>query len=389
MRVTKRQALKRQDRDQYESSPDLSSSIFFSPEVHDLVPASHTIFSSQALTSLEAASSSFSPSDIPASHVVVRTAARVQAIYQTTIQRAVTLSGHGVHSNHPVSLTIHPADADHGVIFLRTGLANGGEQIIEATHDRVSATALCTVLGCQNSASVATIEHLMAALMGLGIDNALIEIDGSEMPILDGSSELFVDAFDDAGVSILAAPRRFIKVLKPVRVAHDGAYVELKPYDYGFRLDVEINFDTPVVGRQRLIADMTPDYFRREIARARTFGFMRDVERLWKAGYALGASLDNTVAIGEKAIVNPEGLRYPDEFVRHKMLDAVGDLALAGASIIGEYRGYCAGHSLNNAILEALFSDESNYEIVHQSVRRDYGASERPAMAAAYAPDRS
>jgi UDP-3-O-[3-hydroxymyristoyl] N-acetylglucosamine deacetylase len=318
--------------------------------------------------------------------------AKASVVRQATLQNSVMLSGRGVHSNSSVSLVIHPANAGHGIVFLRTGLPDGAERVLEATHARVSATQLCTVLGC-SLGSVATIEHLMAALMGMGIDNALVEIDGSEMPILDGSSEAFVDAIEEVGIVFQNAPRRFLKVLRPVRVEHDGAYVELKPFDYGFRLDVEINFPTPVVGRQRLIADMTPDFFRKEIARARTFGFMRDVERLWKAGYARGASLDNTVAIGEDTVINPEGLRYPDEFVRHKVLDAVGDLALGGASIIGEYRGYCAGHRLNIAVLDALFADRSHYTYIEQSVRRDYGRrdtglSDRPAMAAAFAPDR-
>ncbi len=323
------------------------------------------------------------------SHALSRGSLKSSAIHQTTIEREIVICGHGVHSNQEVNLTIHPADANHGIVFLRTHLPNGIERVIEAKHNIVSATALCTVLGCQTSGSVSTVEHLMAALTGAGIDNVLVEIDGAEMPILDGSSERFIEAIDDAGIKQLSEPRRYLKVLKTIRVEHNGSYVELKPYDYGFRLDVEINFDTDVVGRQRLIADLTPDYFRKEISRARTFGFMRDVERLWKAGYALGASLDNTVAIGEGAVINPEGLRYPDEFVRHKVLDAIGDLALAGASIIGEYRGYCAGHSLNNAILTALFADASNYTFIHQHARRDWGASDRPAMAAAFGPDRN
>lgn len=340
-------------------------------------------------TSSHILNKNLAPHDSTPSPFFARGSLKSSTIHQTTLERAVTISGHGVHSNKEVSLTIHPADANHGIVFLRTNLENSADRVIEARHDGVSATALCTVLGCQTSGSVSTVEHLMAALMGIGLDNALVEIDGGEMPILDGSSERFVEAFDEAGIKQLSEPRRYLKVLKTVRVEHNGAYVELKPYDYGFRLDVEINFETEVVGRQRLIADLTPDYFRKDIARARTFGFMRDVERLWKAGYALGASLDNTVAIGEEAIINPEGLRYPDEFVRHKVLDAVGDLALAGASIIGEYRGYCAGHSLNNAILTALFADASNYTFIHQNARRDWGASDRPAMAAAFAPDRS
>jgi UDP-3-O-[3-hydroxymyristoyl] N-acetylglucosamine deacetylase len=290
--------------------------------------------------------------------------------YQTTINESLTLSGVGVHSGQPVRLVLHPSDPDQGIVFLRTGLPQRRESLIDARYDGVCATELCTVLG-QSGAMVSTIEHLMAALSGLGIDNLLVEIDGEEVPILDGSSAPFIDAIDQVGLSVSHAPRRYIRILQPVRIADDRGYAELMPADHGFRLDVEIDFKSPLIGRQRKILDLTPSSFRREISRARTFGFMSDVERLWKAGFALGASLDNTVALGESGIVNPEGLRYGDEFVRHKMLDAVGDLALAGLPIIGEYRSYCGGHRLNVGVLEALFSSRANYTITDTAPRRD------------------
>jgi len=309
---------------------------------------------------------------------------------QTTLRSATSLTGIGVHSGKPVRIVLQPADAHSGVTFLRTGLPGGIDRLIRASHVAISATELCTVIGEASSGSVATIEHLMSALAGLGVDNVLVEIDGPEVPILDGSAIAFVEAIEQAGIVTLSANRRFLKILKRVRAGFGKGYAELRPYERGFRLDVEINFDTPLIGRQRKAIDLTPAVFSREIARARTFGFMRDVEKLWKAGLALGASLDNTVAIGDDRIVNPEGTRYPDEFVRHKILDAIGDMALAGQTILGEFRSFCGGHKLNAMVLEALFADRSNYAIIEvPSIRRDLGHAEIGAGIAvpAYAPD--
>ncbi|MDJ1158604.1 UDP-3-O-acyl-N-acetylglucosamine deacetylase [Chelatococcus sp. SYSU_G07232] len=306
---------------------------------------------------------------------------------QTTLRAQAVLTGVGVHSGKPVRIVLHPADANHGVVFLRTGMPGGNDRLIEARHVTVSATELCTIVGEQSTGSVATIEHLMSALSGLGIDNLLVEIDGPEVPILDGSAAPFVDAIQQAGIATLAAPRRYLKVLRPVRVQQGAAFCELNPFDKGFRLDVEIDFETPLIGRQRKVIDLEPTVYKREVARARTFGFMRDVERLWQAGLALGASLDNTVAIGEDSVVNPEGLRFPDEFVRHKLLDAVGDLALAGAPILGEYRSYRGGHRMNVAIVEALFADRANYAYVEAGARRELGHAEIGAALPAFAAD--
>ena len=291
---------------------------------------------------------------------------------QTTIKAPATLSGIGVHSGNPTEITIRPAPADHGIAFLRTGTARGNDRLIKAHHALVSATELCTVIGDVETGAVATIEHLMSALYGLGVDNALIAIDGPEMPILDGSARPFVQAIDRAGIAACDAPRRWLKVLRHVRIETGRAFAEIRPIDRGFRLDVEIDFESPVIGRSRKAMDLSPAAYRREIAGARTFGLMKDVERYWKAGFALGASLENTVAVGEGAVVNPEGLRFPDEFVRHKILDAVGDLALAGLPIQGAYRSYCGGHRMNVGVLSALFSDRANYAIVEaQGTRRE------------------
>jgi len=287
--------------------------------------------------------------------------------FQTTLRSRAVLKGAGVHSNAPVRLVLHPAEANNGITFLRTGLAGGRERIIDAVWSNVSMTELCTVIGDPQDASVSTVEHLLAAFCALGVDNCVVEIDGPEVPILDGSSAEFVAAIRKVGIEELSAPRRYLKVLKPVRVEHGRAFSELRPADKGFRLEVEIDFDTGMIGRQKKVIELDGRIFERDIARARTFGFMRDVERLWKAGFALGASLENTVALDDERVLNPEGLRYADEFVRHKTLDAIGDLALAGAPILGAYRSYCGGHRMNIAMLNALFADSSAWRYVTAS----------------------
>lgn len=314
----------------------------------------------------------------------------MKASRQTTLRTAVTLTGQGVHSGQPARLVLHPAPANHGVVFLRTGLPDDRQRLIDARYIHVGTTELCTVLGDKDSGSVSTIEHLMAALSGLGIDNVLAEVDGPEMPILDGSAACFVDAILEAGIARLESARRYVKVLRTVRIEHGRGFSELRPFERGFRLDVEIDFDSPVIGRQRKVVDLDAETFCSEISRARTFGFLRDVEKLRKMGLAHGSSLENSVAIADDGIVNPEGLRYADEFVRHKMLDAVGDLALSGYPLQGEYRSYCAGHRMNVAVLEALFSDRANYAIVDTlAPRREFGYADLGTGVAvpAYAPD--
>ena len=311
--------------------------------------------------------------------------------FQTTLRDRVAISGVGVHSAAPAQVILHPAGVDTGVVFLRTGLPGGRERLLAARHANVAQTALCTMLGDPSGASICTVEHLLAALLGLRVDNVLIEIDGPETPIMDGSAADFVAAIDSVGLVHQARPRRHLKIVSPVRVDHDGGFAEFLPAERGFRLDVEIDFESPAIGRQRRVFDLDPATFRREIARARTFGFVRDVQKLWQAGYALGSSLENSVAIDGDAILNPEGLRYADEFVRHKALDAVGDLSLAGAPIIGLYRTYRPGHKLNALALEALFERRFAYEILEAPTQRipilaRGAAAQVPAVAFA-APD--
>jgi len=304
---------------------------------------------------------------------------------QTTLAREIHLTGTGVHSGAPVSLTLHPAEADIGLRFLVT---KRGRVVAEipAGVANVKNLTLCTVIGDDTGVTVGTVEHLLAALRGLSIDNCYIEIDSKEVPIMDGSSADFVEAIDRVGIRELSEPRKFIKVLKAIRVEEGDCWGELVPHT-GFRLDVEIDFSTPLIGRQRIAFEMSPGVFRHELSRARTFGFMSDVEKLWKAGLALGADLTNTVAIGEGKIMNREGLRYREEFVRHKMLDAVGDLSLAGSPLLGAYTSYKGGHRLNSMVLQALFADASNWTMVQaprtRPARTPVPVNVRSAVAAA------
>ena len=288
---------------------------------------------------------------------------------QTTLAREIEVTGTGVHSGAPASVVLHPAPADTG---LRFWVTKRGKIVSEIPADvsAVKNLTLCTVIGDDRGVTVGTVEHLLSALRGLSVDNCYIEIDSREVPIMDGSAAAFVRAIDAVGLSELSAPRKFIKVLKPVRVQDGNCWGELAPHS-GFHLDVEIEFSSAVIGRQRMNLDLNPGNYRNEIASARTFGFMRDVETLWKSGLALGATLENTVAIGDDRIMNPEGLRYPQEFVRHKMLDAIGDLALAGAPLLGAYRSVRGGHRLNAHVLQAMFADADAWTYVHAPRVRD------------------
>ncbi len=282
---------------------------------------------------------------------------------------------------------------DAGFIFVRTGLDDADREV-PAVAEFVIATDLATVLGDREGPLVSTAEHVLAALRGMGVDNATIEVDGPEVPIMDGSAAAFVAAIDQAGIVTQSAARRFIQVLKPVQVAIGDSFGELRPHAGGFRAEVEINFANPVIGRQSYSLDLSPESFRREISRARTFGFMNDTARLWSAGFALGASFENSVVFDEELLLNPEGLRYRDECVRHKVLDAIGDLALAGLPLLGAYRSVRGGHKLNHAVLTALLADRSAWRVVDsEPARRPRSQVETGAgmvggmVAPAYGPD--
>ena len=282
---------------------------------------------------------------------------------------------------------------DAGFIFVRTGL-EGADREVQATADAVIATEFATVLGDREGPLVSTAEHVLAALRGMGVDNAVIEVDGPEVPIMDGSAAPFVAAIDQAGIVTQSAVRRFIQVLKPVQVAIGDSFGELRPFAGGFRAEVEIDFVNPLIGRQSYTFDLNAENFRREISRARTFGCMNDVARLWSAGFALGASFENSVVFDETRLLNAEGLRFSDECARHKVLDAVGDLALAGLPLLGAYRSVRGGHKLNHAVLTELLADRSAWRVVEsETARRSRTPAEAGSgmvggmIAPAYGPD--
>lgn len=277
---------------------------------------------------------------------------------QTTLRSQVTVTGIGVHSGSPVSVTIGPAEINSGFVFTRA------DREVAAIAASVIATDFATVLGDHQGPLVSTAEHVLAALRGMGVDNATIEVDGPEVPIMDGSAAPFVDAIDRAGIVQQNAARRFIEVLKPVQVEMGESFGELRPHAGGFRAELEIDFANSSIGRQAYAFDLDAGSFRRDICRARTFGCVGDVNKLWSAGYALGASLENSVVFDDTRVLNTEGLRYADECVRHKVLDVVGDLALAGLPLIGLYRSVRGGHKLNHAVLTALMADRHAWRIV-------------------------
>jgi UDP-3-O-[3-hydroxymyristoyl] N-acetylglucosamine deacetylase len=282
---------------------------------------------------------------------------------QRTLARALEFSGYGVHSGLPVTLTIEPAAPESGYLIARK-LEDGTIVGPVPVHfSRVTRTTLCTTIDLGESVSVATVEHVISALSGMGVDNALITLNGAECPILDGSAAPYVKGIMEVGLDVQPAPRRYIKIMRQVLVRNNEASAALEPYN-GRMLDLEIDFDSRVIGRQRMIFDWTPRKYADDVARARTFGFVRDAKILRQAGYALGSSLDNSITVHEDRILNPGGLRYEDEFVRHKLLDAIGDLALCGLPIYGRFRSYKGGHALNALVLHGLFASEANYEVV-------------------------
>lgn len=275
---------------------------------------------------------------------------------RTTIAKPVSASGVALHAGTAVTMTLLPAAPGCGVVFRRADL--GAD--IPALYDRVTDTRLGTVLSAGGS-SVGVVEHLMAALSGAGIDDLLVVLEGPEPPILEGDALSFLRLIEEAGTVVSPMPRKAIRVLKPVTVAEGEARATLHPSNTR-RFEFEIAFAAPAIGRQRFSFALTPENFRREIAPARTFGFVAELDALLQAGLGRGASLENTLAIAGERVVNAELMRFPDEFVRHKILDAIGDLALAGAPILARFEGVRSGHTLNNALLRALFADPANYE---------------------------
>lgn len=274
--------------------------------------------------------------------------------YQHTVKSPALFAGVGVHTGVYTRAAVRSASPDSGIVFVRTDISDRDNRV-PATGEAVCKTQLGTVIGNASGVTVSTIEHLMAALAMLGVDNAIVEIDGPEMPIMDGSAEPFVRVLDRAGLREQAAPRRYLEILQRVDVVDGDKRASLAPSDQ-FELAFEICFDSAAVGRQSLDLPMDEAAFRTELANCRTFGFLHEVEALRAVGLARGGSMENAVVIDGDRILNPEGLRRPDEFVRHKALDAIGDLYVLGGPLLGRFEGVLAGHGLNNAVVRALLA---------------------------------
>jgi len=281
---------------------------------------------------------------------------------QRTLKKAISATGVGLHNGEKVTLTLRPAAPNTGIIFKRVDLPQPNE--ILATPSAVHDTRLCSALEA-NGARVATVEHIMSALAGLGVDNIYIDVDASEIPIMDGSSGPFVFLLQEAGLVEQAAAKKFIRIKKMVEVIDADKWVRFEPY-HGFKIDFTIQFNHPVFesSGNNVQIDFATDSYNKEISRARTFGFMHEVEYLRSNGLARGGSLDNAIVLDEYRVLNIDGLRYEDEFVKHKVLDAIGDLYMLGHSILGAFYAYKSGHALNNQLIRALMLDESAWEYV-------------------------
>lgn len=303
-------------------------------------------------------------------------------IKQRTLKNVIRATGIGLHSGDKVFLTLRPAPVDTGIVFCRVDL--DPVVMIPAAAENVTSTTLSTTMEC-NGASVSTVEHLMSAMAGMGIDNAYVDLTGPEVPIMDGSAGPFVFLLQSAGIQEQMAPKKFIRVKRKITVKEGDKEAVFLPFD-GFKVTFSIDFDHPVfqMGQQSVSVDFSSTSFVKEVSRARTFGFMRDIEFLRSKNLALGGSVDNAIVIDDFRILNEDGLRYEDEFVRHKVLDAIGDLYLLGNSLIGEFRGYKSGHGLNNQLLRSLIAQPDAWEVV--TYENDGVASPityiKPAMAA-------
>ena len=282
--------------------------------------------------------------------------------HQTTIVRSVSCSGTGLHSGLPATLVIKPAAINHGIVCRRSDV-EGADAIVPARYDLVGSAFYGSTLKNAAGVEVRTVEHLMAALSAIGIDNALIEIDGPEVPIMDGSAAPFMALVESAGMQSQAAVRHYLRVLRPVEVVEGDKVARLLPYD-GYQIDCDIVFDAEAIGRQRFVFEVSAGVFRRDVAAARTFTQAKDIEALRAHGLAQGGSLENAVVVDGGEVLNPEGVRFADECVRHKALDVLGDLALAGKPLLARFEGVKMGHAMNNKVLRALFADPANFDLV-------------------------
>lgn len=281
---------------------------------------------------------------------------------QHTFKKTIEINGIGLHSGKPAKLLIKPADVGHGIIFKRTDVTDKNNNV-EALWNNVVDTRLCTLIGNKEGVTVGTVEHLMAALRAYGVDNALVEIDGPEVPILDGSSKKFIEAFDLVGIIEQTAPRRAIKILKKVSYKDGDKFVSLSP-SMTPKYIGQIEYNHPSIGTQRFEMKLVNGNFKHDVSDCRTFCLLSDVELMKKNNLALGGSLENAIVVDDTGVMNEDGLRCDDEFVRHKVLDAVGDIALAGGLVLGLYEGNKIGHDMNNKLLHALFADNTAWEYI-------------------------
>ncbi|AIK17271.1 UDP-3-O-acyl-N-acetylglucosamine deacetylase [Glaesserella parasuis] len=285
-------------------------------------------------------------------------------IKQRTLKQAAKVTGIGLHSGKKVTLTLRPAPAHTGIIYARTDL----DPVVyfPASAESIRDTQLCTCMINDEGVRISTVEHLNAAMSALGLDNLIVEVDAAEIPIMDGSSSPFIYLLLDAGIEEQDVPKKFIRIKESVRVEEGDKWAEFKPYSHGLKLDFTIDFTHPMITKEvrNYKMEFSAQHFIQQLSRARTFTFMKDVEYLQSIGLALGGSLDNAIVLDEYRILNEEGLRFKDELVRHKMLDAVGDLFMCGYNILGDFKAYKSGHSLNNKLLRAVLANENAWEFV-------------------------
>ena len=304
---------------------------------------------------------------------------------QRTLKNTIRATGVGLHTGKKVMMTLRPAAVDTGVVFRRVDLAEPVE--IRARAENVGDTMLGTTL-VSGEVRISTVEHLLSAFAGLGVDNAYVDVSAAEVPIMDGSAGPFVFLLQSAGLEEQKAPKRFVRIKKTVRVSEADKWAQFDPFD-GFKVNFEIEFNHPIFKRraQRASMDFSTTSFLKEVSRARTFGFMRDLETLRSRNLALGGNLDNAIVLDDFRVLNEDGLRYEDEFVKHKILDAIGDLYLLGHSLIGEFSGHKSGHALNNLLLRTLLADAQAWESVSFEKLEDapisYVRAQAPALAAA------
>lgn len=301
-------------------------------------------------------------------------------IKQRTLKQAAKVTGIGLHSGKKVTLTLRPAPANTGIIYARTDL--NPVVYFPASADSIRDTTLCTCMINDEGVRISTVEHLNAAMSALGLDNLIVEVDAPEIPIMDGSASPFIYLLLDAGIEEQNAPKKFIRIKQTVRVEEGDKWAEFKPYSHGLKLDFTIDFTHPMITKEvrNYKMEFSAQHFIQQLSRARTFTFMKDVEYLQSIGLALGGSLDNAIVLDEYRILNEEGLRFKDELVRHKMLDAVGDLFMCGYNILGDFKAYKSGHGLNNKLLRAVLANQSAWEFVtfddKQQIPQGYQASD-------------